>query len=168
MNDCWTVGLDRSSVRLCGAHPSKTAKGAAALGSVIPRVGQPSLHPKLTKLRWVTHPGVFSVIGETAALFEIAPGPNIIRRITDGLLALVKAFLRPLSHHAVRVRFLRDLVVFYVVILLLLHFGGYRSWYPQFHRVHETFHDAAISSVPLALFGAIVFYVFTLQKRDRL
>ncbi|HEX3322225.1 MAG TPA: hypothetical protein VHR84_16080 [Terriglobales bacterium] len=35
-------------------------------------------------------------------MFEIAPGPNIIRRITDGLLALAKAFLRPLRHHAAR------------------------------------------------------------------
>lgn len=100
------------------------------------------------------------------ALFETAENPSLIRRIATGLVELTKSSLRPLRHRAVRLRFLRDWVLFYILVVLLLHFVGYRSWYPEFHRVRETFHDSAISSVPLSLLGAVFSYFSLLRERD--
>jgi hypothetical protein len=73
------------------------------------------------------------------ALFETAENPSLIRRIAAGFIELTKASLRPLRYKAVRLRFLRDCVLFYMLMVLLLHFVGYRRWYPEFHRVRETF-----------------------------
>lgn len=100
------------------------------------------------------------------ALFETAENPSLIRRIATGLTELTKASLRPLRFRAVRLRFLRDCLLFYTLAVLLLHFVGYRRWYPEFHRVRETFHDSAIDSIPLSLLGAVISYFALLRERD--
>lgn len=108
---------------------------------------------------------VYSVASGEDALLEIAENTSLIRRIASGLGELAIASLRPLKHGAVRLRFLRDFVVFYVLMVLVLHFVGYRSWHPYLHRVRETLHDSAISSFPLALLGAVFSYFSMLRKR---
>lgn len=108
----------------------------------------------------------YSFVSGGVALFEIAENSGLIRRIATGLLELVRASLRPLKYGTVRLRFLRDFVLFYVLLVLLLHFVGYRSWYPQFHWVRETLHDSAISAVPLSLLAAVLSYLSMLRERD--
>jgi len=99
-------------------------------------------------------------------VFEVADNASIIRRIASGLAELAKASLRPLRRRAVRLRFARDFVLFYFLMFLLLHFVGYRSWYPEFHRVRETLRGSAITSVPLAVLGAVFSYFSLLRKRN--
>jgi len=99
-------------------------------------------------------------------MFETADNPNLIRRVTTAAVELVKASLRPLRRKAVRHRFFFDFVWIYVLVFLWLHFIGYRSWYPEFHRVREPLSAAGITSVPLALSGAVCSYFSLLRKRD--
>jgi hypothetical protein len=108
---------------------------------------------------------LFGIVGDES-LFEVADNPSIIRRIASALAELAKASLRPLRHKAVRLLFVRDFVLFYFLMFLLLHFIGYRSWHPEFHKVHEAFRDSAITSIPLALLGAVLSYFSLLRERD--
>lgn len=101
-------------------------------------------------------------------MFELPEAPSLIRRIGCGLIELAQASLRPLRYREVQFRILRDCVLGYVVMVLMLHFVGYRSWYPHFHRVRETLHDAAIHSVPLSFFLAVFSYFSMLRERDSL
>ena len=99
-------------------------------------------------------------------MFEVADNPSIIRRIASGLAELARASSRPLRHRAVRLRFVRDFVLCYFLLFLLLHSVGYRSWYPEFHRVRETLHGSAITAVPLAVLGAVFSYFSLLRERN--
>jgi hypothetical protein len=99
-------------------------------------------------------------------VLEIADNPSLIRRVFSGLVELAKASARPLRRKAVRRRLLRDFVLLYIVAILWLHFIGYRSWYPEFHRVRKELRPAAIHSIPLAIFGTIISYFSLLRDRD--
>ena len=99
-------------------------------------------------------------------MFEKEDSPNLIRRVTEGSTELVRASLRPLRRRTIRRRLLRDYVMIYIAVVLWLHFIGYRSWYPEFHRVRETFHDAAIRSFPKALLGTLISYLLLLREHD--
>jgi hypothetical protein len=103
-------------------------------------------------------------VGEET-LLEIVDNPSLIRRIITGFLELATASLRPLRRKAIRRRLLRDFMLLYIVVFLWLHFVGYRSWYPEFHRVRETFRASAITSIPLALFGTVCSYLLLLRER---
>ena len=74
--------------------------------------------------------------------------------------------MRPLRRKAVRWRIVRDFVLIYPVLVVWLHFIGYRSWYPEFHRVREGVQQAAIESIPLAILAALLSYFWMLRDRD--
>ena len=92
-------------------------------------------------------------------LFETGDDSNLIRRIIVGFIDFGAAAVRPRSRKAMWRRLLRDFVLLYVVVFLWLHFIGYRSWHPEFHRVRESLYAAATSSIPLALLGTFFSYL---------
>jgi hypothetical protein len=98
-------------------------------------------------------------------VLEIADNSGLVRRIIAGLIDLTTALVRPLRRERVRHYLLRAFILFYVAFILYLHFIGYRSWRPEFHRVHEEFRTAAIESIPLALVGTLFFYLSLLRDR---
>lgn len=99
-------------------------------------------------------------------MFEIPDDSNILRRIAEGAVELAVASVRPLRRKVIRHRLILDFIWMYLLAFLWLHFIGYRSWYPAFHRVHETLTASAISAIPLAGFGAVGSYFSFLRKRN--
>jgi hypothetical protein len=99
-------------------------------------------------------------------LLEQTDSPGLIRRIVAGLFELAKSSVLPLRRRAVRRWLLRTCVLLYIVSVLWLHYIGYRSWHPEFHRVRETIRDSALDSIPLALFGTVLAYFYLLRDRD--
>jgi hypothetical protein len=102
---------------------------------------------------------------ETETLFETTDDSSLIRRITVGFIDFGTAALRPLGRKAIWRRLFRNFGLFYIVFLLWLHFIGYKSYHPVFHRVHETLKDSATSAIPLALLATVFIYLCTIAQR---
>lgn len=76
------------------------------------------------------------------------------------------ASARPLRRKAVRWYIVRDFLLFYPSCVVFLRFVGYHSYYPHFHRVRESIHQAILEAIPLALLGVLLSYFALLRGRD--